>query len=88
LSSSLTLPSRGDSETKATEPLTEDEWSDDEDEASAEEVVFDWTPPDLSEGGEWFLARVASLHEAAQTLPNPDKIIKEGLELLTIHRGN
>jgi hypothetical protein len=88
LSSSPTLPSRGDSETKATKPPTEDEWPDDEDEASAEEVVFDWTPPDLSEGGEWFLARVASLHEAAQTLPDPDKIIKEGLKLLTIHRGN
>jgi hypothetical protein len=31
LSSSLTLPSSGDSETKATKPLTEDEWSDNED---------------------------------------------------------
>jgi hypothetical protein len=50
--------------------------------------VFDWKPPDLSEGGSWFLDRVYSLTQASVTLPNPGKIIQEGLELLRIHRGN
>jgi hypothetical protein len=90
LSSSLTLPPPSTNpESKATNSHTEDEWfrSDDED-AAFPEAVFDWVPPDLTEGGEWFLERVASLTEAEKTLPDPDNVIREGLELLTIHRGN
>ena len=50
--------------------------------------MFDWKPPDLSEGGAWFLDRVYSLIQASVGLSNLGKVIQEGLELLWIHRGN
>jgi hypothetical protein len=50
--------------------------------------VFQWSPPDLSEGGTWYNERVHSLRAAVATLPDPAKIFQEGLELLAIHRTN
>lgn len=52
------------------------------------DTAFTWTPPDLSVGGEWYLARLANLKKAASSLPDPAKIIQDGLEILHIHRGN
>ena len=66
----------------------EDDWSISDPESDEDQPAFSWTPPDLSVGGEWYNERVATLWEAADTLPDPEKIVKEGLELLKIHRGN
>jgi hypothetical protein len=49
---------------------------------------FEWRPPSLVEGGEWWLDRVAHAKAAAQTFPNPDSVFRECLEALRIHRGN
>jgi hypothetical protein len=46
--------------------------------------IFDWTPPSLSVRGEWYNKQVATLWEAAVTLPNPEEVVKEGLGLLTM----
>jgi hypothetical protein len=51
-------------------------------------TAFTWTPPDLSVDGEWYLARLANLKKAASNLPDPAKIIQDGLEILCIHRDN
>jgi hypothetical protein len=50
--------------------------------------VFQWNPPDLSEGSTWYNASVHSLQTAVSTLPDPTTAFKDGLELLRIHRGN
>jgi hypothetical protein len=50
--------------------------------------VFKWNPPDLSEGGVWYNARVRSLRAAVSTLPDPAKTFQEGLALLAIHQKN
>jgi len=50
--------------------------------------VFEWQPPDLSEGGEWYLERVASLEKAIAGHPEADHLHREGLEALARHRQN
>ena len=41
-----------------------------------DDIVFNWTPPDLSVGEEWYNKRVATLWEAAATLPNNEAVVK------------
>ena len=55
--------------------------------------LFEWSPPDLSEGGPWCQARLARLKWAAsKTYPldsaRADELIREGQRILNIHRGN
>jgi hypothetical protein len=59
-----------------------------EEKSEEEQEAFTWVPPDLSVGGAWYCERVASLKKAAAALPNPAKVLSEGLKILTIHRGN
>lgn len=47
-----------------------------------------WKAPDLSEGGEWYQARVASLEEAIAGRPDADLLRADGLEALRRHRTN
>jgi hypothetical protein len=59
---------------------------------SLEEVLlqpaFTWSPPDLREGQAFYNARVRSLTHASQSFLNPDEVFQDGLEILSIHRGN
>ena len=47
-----------------------------------------WTPPDLSEGGAWHEARIATLKEATKDLDDAERRYNEGLEALRKHREN
>jgi hypothetical protein len=67
--------------------VDEDDWSISESGNDDKRPTFDWIPPDLSVEGEWYNERVATLWEAADKLPDPEKVVKEG-KLLKIHRGN
>ena len=49
---------------------------------------FQWVPPDLSEGGSWWTARIRQLRIASQSYPSPDLLIEEGRQLLATHRTN
>jgi hypothetical protein len=49
---------------------------------------FEWHPPSLVEGGEWWLDRVAHAKAASQTFPNPDDVFENCLEALRTHRRN
>ncbi|CAB9521782.1 hypothetical protein SEMRO_1232_G254690.1 [Seminavis robusta] len=57
-------------------------WADDEE----EDENWDYTLPDLSEGGEWYQERVESLRQATRNLPNQEEAYQDGLEALKIHR--
>ncbi|CAB9524865.1 hypothetical protein (Partial), partial [Seminavis robusta] len=70
-----------DSDTVTTAAET---WADDED----EDEDWDYTLPDLSEGGEWYQDRVESLRQATQDLPDQEEAYQDGLEALKIHRDN
>jgi len=37
--------------------------------APAAPPLFSWKPPDLKEGGKWFLTRIANLREACKSCP-------------------
>jgi hypothetical protein len=83
ISMSLTLPSDRDRDLKDMEPSKDIQLSfSSDDEGIGHDTgtapVFDWKPPDLSAGGEWFLERVASLRKAAANLPDPENF--SGLE--------
>jgi hypothetical protein len=53
------------------------------------EEEWNWSPPDLSEGGDWYKARVVSLRwQAISDLPNPEQAYRDGLEPLKIHQTN
>jgi hypothetical protein len=52
------------------------------------EEVWEWSPPDLSEGGEWHQARVANLRKAVAGLPDADVVYQEGLKALRVHKRN
>jgi hypothetical protein len=52
------------------------------------EEEWQWESPDLREGGEWFLAQVASLKKAIKEAPNPEELYEEGLQTLSIHQRN
>jgi hypothetical protein len=71
--------------------LLDDIWSiseSEEDNRDNPPILVDWTPPDLSVGGEQYKECVASLWEAADTLSNPEEIVRDGLKLLTTtHQG-
>jgi hypothetical protein len=85
LSMSLILPSSR----TGTDPPKDDGWVIPEEPGyDSKDLPFDWIPPNLAVGGKWYNERVATLWEAAATLPNTEEVVKEGLELLTIHRGN
>ena len=58
------------------------------DSPGAETLGWEWVPPDLSEGGEWYAARVASLQAAVSGMPEADRLFQEGLTALAIHREN
>jgi hypothetical protein len=62
-----------------------EEWS-----SPAEDEAYDWewAVPDLSEGGEWHKARVSNLLLAIGERKDKDKLLKDGLKALDIHRGN
>ncbi len=51
--------------------------------------IFDWTPPSLSVRGEWYNKQVATLWEAAVTLPIQGGLVREGLGWLKmVQPGN
>ena len=62
-----------ESESKKNTPVLK--WIDDK---PAEEQ-WQWETPDLSEGGKWFLARVASLKEDIKDAPDPEELYEGGL---------
>ena len=61
------------------------EWS-----TAAEDEAYhwQWEAPDLTKGGEWYHARVASLKEAIDGRKDQEHLLREGLAALDIHRGN
>jgi hypothetical protein len=79
---SLTLLLNDDGDIKDIEPLNNGKWpySSNKDrfgEDTGGSPVL--RPPHLSEGGRWFLERVASLRKAATNFQDPEKIPQEGL---------
>jgi hypothetical protein len=57
--------------------------------ASKAKDKWDWTLLDLSEGGTWHQAHVASLQKAVTGLPvSEESVYKEGLEVLKVHHQN
>jgi hypothetical protein len=58
------------------------------DDPGEDECEWEWSTPDLREGGEWFLARVKSLEAAIEDAPNREELYQGGLKALAIHRGN
>jgi hypothetical protein len=78
----MELEARADSNMEKTQAL----WSMEEEDQP--DSKWDWEPPDLTEGSEWYNARVARLREAVQGLDEPDYWLKEGLECLARHRLN
>jgi hypothetical protein len=54
----------------------------------AKNVPFAWKPPDLWEGQIWHQHRMANLRKAAESFPDPTKVISEGIASLAIHRNN
>jgi hypothetical protein len=54
----------------------------------ATNVPFSWKPPDLREGKEWYQKRMSNLQKAAESFPNPRRVINEGRAALAIHRNN
>ncbi|CAB9530606.1 hypothetical protein SEMRO_2952_G340930.1 [Seminavis robusta] len=70
-----------DSDTVTTAAET---WAADEE----EDEDWDYTLPDLSEGGEWYQERVESLRQATRNLPDREEAYQDGLEALKIHRDN
>jgi hypothetical protein len=55
---------------------------------SVNHVPFLWKPPDLREGKEWHQKRMANLRKAAESFPDPTKVIDEGIAALVTHRNN
>ena len=49
---------------------------------------FEWRPPNMEPGSQWYQERVESLRRAASCYPHPEAIIREGLEMLATHRSN
>ena len=49
---------------------------------------FQWSPPDLQQGGKWFLQRVRNLRLACQPLPDPAAAYDTGISILNRHRLN
>ena len=49
---------------------------------------FAWKPPNLREGGRWYLQRIRNLKQACSGHPNSDEIYHDGLKRLLRHRHN
>ena len=49
---------------------------------------FTWTPPNLQEGGKWFLERIANLKTSCATYQNTAELVDDGLSRLNRHRLN
>jgi hypothetical protein len=56
--------------------------------STVDDSTWEWQAPDLSPGGEWHLARVASLRKAVQGLPDEAEQLAKGLAALDTHRQN
>jgi hypothetical protein len=56
--------------------------------AEDEAYQWEWTVPDLREGGAWHQARVAKLKEAIGERMDGEQLLKDGLAALDIHREN
>ena len=50
--------------------------------------LFPWKPPDLNEGGTWFLTRIANLREACTSCPDPSGAFDDGISRLNRHSMN
>ncbi len=50
--------------------------------------AFQWAPPSLQPGSPWHCERVANLQKAAETYPDPEAVIAEGMQMLERHRLN
>jgi len=59
-----------------------------EDSRSPDDGEWEWSPPDLSEGGEWYKDRVTSLEAAIKGHPESHRLRIEGLQALHHHRRN
>ena len=51
-------------------------------------TLFSWKPPDLKEGGKWFLTRIANLREACTSCPDPSGAFDDGISRLNRHSMN
>lgn len=49
---------------------------------------YAWAPPDLAIGGVWYRARLQSLMIASSTYDDVYGKLREGIEMLTVHRSN
>ena len=47
-----------------------------------------WIPPDMSPGSSWTRTRVDNLVRASKYYPDPEEIVRQGMQDLEIHRGN
>ena len=58
--------------------------------ATDEPYDWNWEVPDLSPGSPWHTARTCSLKAAISSanLPEPERHFQEGLDALSVHRGN
>ena len=76
-------PSRGSS-------VSAEPWEDQGVERLGDTPVFQWTPPDLREGGPWYMERVQSLRAAVQTysVERQATLLADGLADLAVHRMN
>jgi hypothetical protein len=50
--------------------------------------TLEWEAPDLSEGSCWYKARLHSLRQAIQNLPDQERHLEEGMQALARHRLN
>ncbi len=60
----------------------------DDDAEEADTLAWKWTPPDLSEGSEWYNDRVRGLRNAIAGRTDAAELFREGLQLLAHHRTN
>jgi len=58
------------------------------DNEGVDDDTWNWSPPDLSEGSEWYHERVRSLEAAVAHHPDAPRLRTEGLEALERHRKN
>jgi hypothetical protein len=49
------------------------------------EPATEWEIPDLAKGSEWYKARIHSLCQAIQCLPNQDQLLEDGIQALARH---
>ena len=59
-----------------------------ETELLTEDNQIKWRPPDLSENGTWYQARITRLKACAEQYSNSEQIIKDGINDLIRHRSN